>query len=1150
MEKFNPENVNLEDVRRALKQNGLDPSATADECLRVLWCLYRQSEGRLCSTSQDLHQLKQQQAEEMKDVENYVAHIRMLTEEREIPTSDFEKENELLKSELEQLRLSYDAQQKEVEEMLDQEGLGEIAHSNPNEQVAYLLVERATLLEKLEQSEEKLEPQFGRLREAQLKSELVLIHHTLEEQLQQQRESLQETKETLIRNPWKKLFGLYKDSTSADSSVYDEEFVKEKKLREFVERDLDEAAQRLQMAHAEIRRLTDEIDIKKQEQDTFDSKELQKAKEHNNRLDKEILALRNRVRSLDSERKEYIDLVEKLNKSVNQYQQEKQVQLILPINETVVKPASLLVQNRKIDESSVEVRTMEKKNEQVYHNEEMAHKRCHVQIAERESRIHELMHKLQKIHHEYDELVERNEELESILGETQNERKEEKENFECEIDCLQKKITRLEGELMPLQRNREETNARHQVVATEMKSTVDFQQMFRSEEESLEILESRLATEKQWRQQLESDLQTAQKALMDEKEKYVLLHKCNASKHCIKDQSISLEVKNGSSGSNDNPLKGTPTKSGQLEDLIESLEKEKEQLSLALSESKNKLDTLQRQLYEGMVEKEKLFNENVRLCHDIDDARHELHSKKDETVQLRQELTKVQDQLLNSHTSGDSSKSDALLCQPRDTLLQQQHEEMRQLRQDFHRAQNLCIAAEKEMRHERDKNLCLQKQSNLLQQEITNIKGELKENEQRLANSSQLCSSLEADLAQSRQKIKELELDVLKQQQTSKTQNTLQEKLAQANFKGIDADKRVLELEQQLKDCHHQLRLTEARILQEKRFEDEAKEYRDNEKKVKRQLEEEQLNRKLSDQTVEELQQQIKSLRVNLTSLAQDNTELQFRIQQQESKLRIIDDDQKTTFSEHLDCQSNNHKLAEQLSLVQQEKERLYTEYERVQKQLDEYIRKYNEKQLRHRAKLRRAKEVHVQEIAHYQLHNKTLEGELALIRSQEEKEQVWIRKVTAENETLLQEKRQLLMQISEQEETERNRKWVISSLQSRLHLMDEENNHLQESILRLTTQTGALERILKNIQTLNLEELKAVVPAERLLLAGTSFSVPNANSSVVGQSDSTGSLKAIQDVKFDETANSLKTTFSFSQSPPSEMGYLNVATPRMTAGP
>lgn len=52
---------------------------------------------------------------------------------------------------------SPESQQKEVEEMLEQEGLVDVACSSPSEQVAYLLVERSTLLEKLETLEQKLD---------------------------------------------------------------------------------------------------------------------------------------------------------------------------------------------------------------------------------------------------------------------------------------------------------------------------------------------------------------------------------------------------------------------------------------------------------------------------------------------------------------------------------------------------------------------------------------------------------------------------------------------------------------------------------------------------------------------------------------------------------------------------------------------------------------------------------------------------------------------------------------------------------------------------------------------------------------------------------------------------------------------------------
>ncbi|EFB17783.1 hypothetical protein PANDA_017233, partial [Ailuropoda melanoleuca] len=55
-----------------------------------------------------------------------------------------------------------------------------------------------------------------------------------------------------------------------------------------------------------------------------DSVDLQKAREHNLRLDEEILALRNRVRSLDSEKEMLGEVVERLRGEIHESQENKQ----------------------------------------------------------------------------------------------------------------------------------------------------------------------------------------------------------------------------------------------------------------------------------------------------------------------------------------------------------------------------------------------------------------------------------------------------------------------------------------------------------------------------------------------------------------------------------------------------------------------------------------------------------------------------------------------------------------------------------------------------------------------------------------------------------------------------------------------------------
>uniref|UniRef100_A0A8C3XTP2 Coiled-coil domain containing 30 n=1 Tax=Chelydra serpentina TaxID=8475 RepID=A0A8C3XTP2_CHESE len=309
-------------------------------------------------------------------------------------------------------------------------------------------------------------------------------------------------------------------------------------------------------------------------------------------------------------------------------------------------------------------------------------------------------------------------------------------------------------------------------------------------------------------------------------------------------------------------------------------------------------------------------------------------------------------------------------------LLQQHQEEMQQLRQDFHRVQNLCSSAEKELRYEREKNLDLKKHNILLQQESTKVKAELRQVQLKLTDSTKMCSSLTAQWEHSQQKVKELQLELLTHSQSSKLQGSLQEKLALEKSRAADAEKKVLELQQKLKESHHQLRLTEAHVLGRKQMEEELKEAQERETQLRRQLQEEQRKRETL---------------------------------------------KRASVLQHLHCQKTNQNLSEELSLLQQEKETLHEEYDRLLKQLDIY-------------------------------------------------EHALIRLITTENEHLLQEKRELLQQLNEQEEVGRNNKWVISTIQNRVQFLDEENKRLQESTLQLSSQVGVLERTLRNIQTHSLE--------------------------------------------------------------------------------
>ncbi|XP_063291828.1 coiled-coil domain-containing protein 30 isoform X4 [Pelobates fuscus] len=1071
----------LEDIIKNLKEDGLDPGSSGGDHLTFLWKLYQGTQGKLQEATNSLMELKQQQAEEMKEVENYVAHIRSLTEEREALTTDFEKENIQLRIELEKLQVQQESQLKEVEEMLYQEGLNEIAQSSPSEQIAYLLVERATLLEKLDLLEHKCDSQLENLSDINRQDELQQIHQTLEEELYQQRKSMKRTKETLnkeqlssIQNPWKKLFGIRKnaDRLSADNSTYDEALDKEKKMRACIERDMDEASRRLQMSHGEIRRLTDEILIKdkviseleqsmqrmQQESEALkqnlkiaqenDSQELQKAKEYSSRLDKEILALRNRVKSLDSERKKYME---------------------------------------QFDKSTSESLANSPSKQNTNHQEnELLHKSCRLAIEGRECLNQQLLHKLQKLQREHDETVERNEELESILGETQNKTKEQIEYFESQTAGLQNTIMSLEAELIKLR------NGKKERLGTDRGSKGDLTKM--------------------------QDLQQIAK----------LTEECKRLQTMLNDQKTSNETRIAKEQAFQH-----------LQDKVLDLEKLREENGVKMSESKKKCETLQKQLQEGMNETQKLWEEALELRQEIQSTRQDLQTKREENARLKREIVDMQNKMPRPQSCGDGAEEMVPKFLAGDTLMQQS-EEIRQLRQDLHRVQNVCSSAEKELRYERDKKLDMKKEYIALQQDNTKLNAELNQVKQKLAAVSATCFGFEAEVEKRQQKVKELELDLMKRNQGSKLQSNWQEKLEHEKSRAVNAEKMVLELQQQLRASEHQLQLLQTQITEKKRQEEELKRAKENETKLRAQLQEEQLKRKMLNQSIEDLKQTNKALHEKETLLTQTYSALQFKLNQKESLLQSLDDEKNASAKERIYCENNNQKLSEELLQVQQDKEELHKEYNKILNQMDDYVRKNNEKQLRYKAKLSRAKEVHISEVNQRDLYIKQLEMEIALSKSQTEKDQQWISKVTTENEHLLKENQHMLQKLNDQEAIERNYQWQLLSVRNRAHILDEENKQLQEGLLQLYNQVGSLDRILKKIQALNLEEITKMIPSECLLMTDTPLHLPTGSFSALGFSSPPGVLKAIHSTNHEGSAE----TLNLSHSSISEIGYLNVTSP------
>nr|XP_045229085.1 coiled-coil domain-containing protein 30 isoform X2 [Macaca fascicularis] len=507
-----------------------------------------------------------------------------------------------------------------------------------------------------------------------------------------------------------------------------------------------------------------------------------------------------------------------------------------------------------------------------------------------------------------------------------------------------------------------------------------------------------------------------------------------------------------------------------LEIEIQSPKEEREELCPKLGERKQK-EIPEESVKEGSFPREGQKEEGSQQNQDMKDEEKEqrLTMKPEEVVRLREELSRINQSLLQSQSSGDSSDdSGAQYPSSGDKLKYNQQGEVQQLHQNLHRLQILCNSAENELRYERGKNLDLKQHNSLLQEENIKIKIELKHAQQKLLESTKMCSSLTAECKQSQQKIKELELEVLKQTQSIKSQNNLQEKLAQEKSKVADAEEKILDLQRKLEHAH-KVCLTDTCISEKQQLEEKIKEATENEAKVKQQYQEEQQKRKLLYQNTDELHRQVRTLQDKENLLEMTCSQQQSRIQQQEALLKQLENE-KRKYDEDV---KSNQELSEKLSKLQQEKEALREEYLRLLKLLNVHVRNYNEKHQQHKIKLQKVKYRLTNEVELRDKRINEFEDEIGILQHKIEKEKAIQDQITAQNDTLLLEKRKLQEQVIEQEQLIHSNKWTISSIQSRVLYMDKENKQLQENSLRLTQQIGFLERIIRSIHIRRGENLK-----------------------------------------------------------------------------
>ncbi|XP_067002590.2 golgin subfamily A member 3 [Anabrus simplex] len=156
------------EIQQRFAKEGLDfDSLSPEERLLHVWRWLVDAESNLRSSRRQLDKLRDLRSEEMEEMESYIGHIRDLAEKR---ADHLESETLNLRSRLE----SSQQQTATLATLLERSGLDCIAEESLGEQVAFLIADRAKLMEEIEVMK-KLKGVNGMSKEGDLLSEIIKV---------------------------------------------------------------------------------------------------------------------------------------------------------------------------------------------------------------------------------------------------------------------------------------------------------------------------------------------------------------------------------------------------------------------------------------------------------------------------------------------------------------------------------------------------------------------------------------------------------------------------------------------------------------------------------------------------------------------------------------------------------------------------------------------------------------------------------------------------------------------------------------------------------------------------------------------------------------------------------------------------------------
>ncbi|XP_055865056.1 putative leucine-rich repeat-containing protein DDB_G0290503 isoform X3 [Biomphalaria glabrata] len=1033
-----------------LTEDGLNPVSSDLEKLLFLWKLYQQLKDELQISHQNEAKMKEAQAEEMKEVESYVEHIRQLSDDREALIQDLESENEALKIQICHLEQETSTTaQAEIIEMLSEQGLAEIAKSPPGEQIAYLIVERTRLLEEIEKHRSNSRTDDGK--NSNIKQQLEQERAEFEQELNQQRES-----DKILRDQ-------LKHEHEEEISALIEENGK-------LEDDLQDAEMRISQLKAELNKYTEGDELETSGQGRLfqlpGRDDIKRLEEERNELNREKEDMEKEMAEIESDRADFQKEKDSFEKEKKAFEKEKS-QLLKEM--TRLKDLQEEIETER-DDLELDKKEVEKERQSVK-----------AQKEELENKKQEKEHNTMTSQKSVDETDEKDGTKLRRSSSDVMLRKviEDKTKIEGELVQLKSQMRSLQNEkdghddvVNSLKKELEKSLSQHQLLQMKNKSLNSELESLESQLDEMEVTIETLKQEKLTLTSKNESLYAEVKTLRDEASKSFTLQNM-------------VEILNNNNKQLNETLESIKMKYEQTASEKDMLATQNQQLFKGEQDLTTQLETLKHELDKVTKEKEQLSNQEHELLAvtkkqeqvekmlkaDLED----LNKTKEKLVQQTEVLTKENKDLLNRL---DKAKDEVEAAKLQGQEIDKQKIIIAHLKEQNQQMQSQLKAAQTELEKSRERETTLISSQHLLQKTHGDTEKRLSAD---LENMKVKLELTLLELSKARQYGEELDLENKDLKVSLNTALKHEEDLSNNLKEEKQHNSQLTQEMNQLK-----LQLTEKSKVIEK-FEDEKKIRLDLEakvevygqieeqlKKVKHELNIEQNKRQELEKATERLrqtQEELVAAEEELHKEQQLHTQLKVRVKELEHLVKDLEISKKSSeellenereirksFEKHmkdLQMATSQHDTLEEIAKLREElhKERATLQEIRVSESDLQLLCNELEKERNLTAELN--KQITALESANKETATSTLKAALDELDRE--------RRARAENDSKVMELEQLLDdQKIDSENMQHNLNGKIVSLQKQVQVLEDELLTIQDKYQDLQDKYNLVSKELK----------------------------------------------------------------------------------------